>query len=259
MSDAGERVARLRREPPPLLAVEVAAVEERSPRLLRLTFVGEDLTSMDTPELASSVRLLVPSPGTDELVVPEWNGNEFLLPGGERPALRTFTPLHFDGDGGRLDLEIVRHPGGAVSSWAEGAAPGSPAAISGPGRGWDAPEGLERLLLFGDETAMPAITQLAEAMGHVEVSGVIEVERPDAVIDLPAAAAGLTFAVRVSGSAPGATLVDAVKALADIGPGDHVWAAGEAASMQAIRKHLFDDRGLPRSATTVRGYWKPAR
>jgi NADPH-dependent ferric siderophore reductase len=29
--------------------------------------------------------------------------------------------------------------------------------------------------------------------------------------------------------------------------------------VQRIRKHLFDELGLPRSATTVRGYWKHGR
>jgi len=38
-----------------------------------------------------------------------------------------------------------------------------------------------------------------------------------------------------------------------------VWVAGEAASVQRIRKHLFDQRGMTRSAATVRGYWKQGR
>jgi NADPH-dependent ferric siderophore reductase len=38
-----------------------------------------------------------------------------------------------------------------------------------------------------------------------------------------------------------------------------VWAAGEAAAMQRIRKHLFDERNAPRDHTTVRGYWKHGR
>ena len=45
----------------------------------------------------------------------------------------------------------------------------------------------------------------------------------------------------------------------DLGPEVHIWAAGEAAAMQAIRKHLFTDRGLTRDRTTIRGYWKHAR
>jgi NADPH-dependent ferric siderophore reductase len=39
-------------------------------------------------------------------------------------------------------------------------------------------------------------------------------------------------------------------------PGTRVWAAGEAAAMQAIRRHLFEERQLPRARATVRGYWK---
>jgi NADPH-dependent ferric siderophore reductase len=38
-----------------------------------------------------------------------------------------------------------------------------------------------------------------------------------------------------------------------------VWAAGEAAAMQRIRRHLFDEREVPRAQATVRGYWKHGR
>ena len=35
--------------------------------------------------------------------------------------------------------------------------------------------------------------------------------------------------------------------------------AGEAAAVQRIRRHLFEDRGLTRAQATVRGYWKRGR
>jgi NADPH-dependent ferric siderophore reductase len=38
-----------------------------------------------------------------------------------------------------------------------------------------------------------------------------------------------------------------------------VWAAGEAAAMQRLRKHLFEERDIPRARTTIRGYWKHGR
>jgi NADPH-dependent ferric siderophore reductase len=41
--------------------------------------------------------------------------------------------------------------------------------------------------------------------------------------------------------------------------GWRLWAAGEAASMQRIRQHLFTERGIARSVATVRGYWKHGR
>ncbi len=64
--------------------------------------------------------------------------------------------------------------------------------------------------------------------------------------------------VPTPGDAPGATLRRAAEAT-DIDERTRVWAAGEAAAMQAIRKHLFDDRKIPRDHTTVRGYWKVQR
>jgi len=38
-----------------------------------------------------------------------------------------------------------------------------------------------------------------------------------------------------------------------------VWVAGEAAAVQRIRRALFEERGVPRSRATVRGYWKHGR
>lgn len=229
--------------------------------MLRLTFEGDGLRALVAPEPASSVRLLVPSPGADHLVLPEWNGNEFLLPGGERPALRTFTPLRFDADAGRIELEIVRHRGGIVSEWAETAAPGDQVAISGPGRGWDLDPAVRTLHLLGDETALPAIGQLIEVVDAAVVITVdVEVDRQDAVQSLPPRSAlEATWHVRRADDPPGAALVAAAKAISEPDARVHIWAAGEAASMQAIRKHCFDVLGLTRSQTTIRGYWKPAR
>ena len=53
-----------------------------------------------------------------------------------------------------------------------------------------------------------------------------------------------------------AAIVQCLEAVADT---THIWAAGEASAMHAIRTHLFKELGLDRSVATVRGYWKPAR
>jgi NADPH-dependent ferric siderophore reductase len=46
---------------------------------------------------------------------------------------------------------------------------------------------------------------------------------------------------------------------AELPPGVRVWAAGEAAGVQRIRRHLFEEGGLPRNQTSIRGYWKHGR
>jgi NADPH-dependent ferric siderophore reductase len=57
---------------------------------------------------------------------------------------------------------------------------------------------------------------------------------------------------------PGDALVAAVRG-AELEAGARVWVAGEAAAVQRIRRHLFQDRGMPRTQATVRGYWKHGR
>lgn len=254
-------LSRLRREPPPLEQVSVASKETLSSRMFLVRFEGPGLRGLAESDPAASVRLLVPSPGDRELVIPAWTGNEFLRPDGSRPSLRTFTPLQVDRVKGALDLWIVRHPGGAVSTWAEAATVGSAAAISGPGKGYPVDAEASRFVLLGDETALPAISDLLGVLpDRAALDVTIEVEAAAAQIDLPDhPGLSLAWQVRERSAPPGAALVRAAEKLDEVDESTRVWAAGEAASMQAIRKHLFNELGVPRAQASVRGYWKPAR
>ncbi len=219
--------------------------------MVRVTLGGPELEGFDVDQPAASVRLLLPSPGTDELVMPAWNGNEFLLPDGRRPAIRTFTP-HWSGS--ELSVDVVLHGHGAAAQWAQTAAPGTPAAVSGPGRGYSVDHEARAFLLAGDETAIPAIGQLLEALPadrSVEVH--VEIADDEARLPLP-----VQWHVLPAGAPPGDALVAAVTS-AHLAPATRVWVAGEAAAVQRIRRHLFQDLGLPRSQATVRGYWKHGR
>ena len=253
MTDAAQRV---RREPPRFRRVEVRRLEERSPRLTRVTLAGAELAGFAVDEPAASVRLLLPSPGADELAIPEWQGNEFLLEDGSRPVIRTLTPRRVDADAPELDVEIVRHGGGQASTWVADVGPGALAAVSGPGRGYTLDPEASELLLAGDETAIPAISQLRAVLPSGTTAQVhIEVADPAAELPLPAPVSWHALPAR---EVPGAALVAAVQEAA-LSPGAKGWAAGEAAAMQRIRKHLFDERGLSRRDATGRGYWKVGR
>ncbi len=228
--------------------------------MVRVTFAGPELGGLQVDEPAASVRMLLPSPGTTELVMPAWNGNEFLLPDGRRPVIRTFTPLRVDPEALELDLEVVVHGSGAASEWVAAARPGAPAAISGPGRGYAIDPEAPAFLLAGDETAIPAITQLLDILPAAKpVQVFVEVAVPEARLALPdRPGTEVGWLDLPPGAPPGATLEAAVQGV-DIAPGTRVWAAGEAAAVQRIRRHLFGERGLPRPQATVRGYWKHGR
>jgi NADPH-dependent ferric siderophore reductase len=238
--------------------VAVHRVEYLSPRLIRVVFAGPDLEDLTVEQPAASVRLLLPSPGTQELVVPSWNGNEFLLPDERRPTIRTFTPRHVGPD--TLELDIVVHDGGVASEWAQAAETGNQAAISGPGRGYTIDRDATNFLLAGDETTIPAISQILEALTpQRKVKVRIEVAHPDARIVLPDHPRASTEWYDLPPSAtPGDALFAAVLD-ADLDPGSRVWVAGEAAAVQRIRRHLFQESGLSRAQASVRGYWKHGR
>jgi NADPH-dependent ferric siderophore reductase len=234
--------------------------ERLSSRMIRVTFGGEDLRDLAIDEPAASVRLLIPTPGDRELEIPEWNGNEFLKADGTRPLIRTFTPRRFDAAALELDLDMVIHDGGAASSWATAATPGAEAAVSGPGRGYQPSPDATAFVLAGDETAIPAISQLLESLDPAASIQVhIEIAASDAQLPLPNhPAATVAWHMLPHGAPPGGALVTAIEQ-ADFSSQARVWCAGEAAAMHAVRNHLFKERGLARSQATVRGYWKAGR
>ena len=221
---------------------------------------GPELAGFSLTDPAASVRVLLPSTPGAHLAIPVWMGNEFLLPNGDRAVIRTLTPRRFDATSGELEVQVVVHDGGAASRWASAAAPGDAAAMSGPGRGYHIDSDAAGFLLVGDETAIPAIAQLLEWMpSGIAVEVHIEVGQRDAELALPAGGdTAVTWHVRESDSSPGDALVAAV-ASSTIADGWRIWAAGEAAAMYRIRRHLFDERRVPRARATVRGYWKHGR
>ncbi len=249
-----------RREPPAFRRVAVGRVEARSPRMVRITLTGAELEGLVVEEPAASVRLLLPPPGTNEPVIPAWNGNEFLLPDGRRPTIRTVTPRRVDGALPELDVEIVLHGGGAASQWAEAVEPGSAAAVSGPGRGYTVDPDGPGFVLAGDETAIPAISQLLEVLpATTPVDVHIEIAHPDARLALPDHPhATVEWHDLPRDAPPGDAFVAAVHGV-ELAPDTLVWVAGEAAAVQRVRRELFEHRGLPRAGAVVRGYWKHGR
>jgi NADPH-dependent ferric siderophore reductase len=252
---------RVRREPPPFRPMRVRRVERLTPRLARVTLTGDHVGELAVAQPAASVRVLLPSPeDAGRLVLPAWEGNEFLRADGSRPVIRTLTPWRIDEPTGELDVGVVLHDGGSISDWAAEAQPGWEVAVSGPGRGYVVDPDASSYLVAGDETALPAITQVIEAVPPaVPVQVIVEAGTPSAVMDLPAReATTASWAHLPPGARPGDALVQAVEATA-LTEGVRVWAAGEAAAVQRIRRFLHDERGLPRSQTNIRGYWKHGR
>lgn len=229
--------------------------------MLRVTLVGAGLVGLERGDPGSSVRLLLPrDDGTFEL--PTWHGNEFLWSDGVRARIRTLTPLAVrdDGTAAELDVDVVLHDEAPLTRWARSAEPGMPAAVSGTGSGYEVDPEVSSYVLLADESAVPAVATLLEVLPPAASVTVLLERRADAeAVPLPEhPGATVTWSVLPEGAPPGDTLVDAAAAVA-LDRDVRVWAAGEAAAVQRLRKLLFDQGGLARSQATIRGYWKAGR
>lgn len=253
---------RVRREPPRFRHLTVQRTEELGPRLVRVTIGGADLAGFEAPEPAASVRLLLPEPGARSIPPPVWDGNEFRQPDGSRPVLRTLTPRHHRPGDDELDVDVVIHGPTPLATWARSSIPGTPVALSGPGRGYeiDAGAGAGDLVLVGDESALPAIAQLMEVIAEsVPLRVLVEVADPSGRVPLPERpAAEITWLDQPAAGSPGTAMVEAVRTT-EINEETRVWVAGEAAAVQAIRRDLLGERSMPRSRAVIRGYWKHGR
>lgn len=155
---------------------------------------------------------------------------------------------------------------------------------------WLPPAGIRKVLLMGDETALPAIAGILEELqgypDHPDVQAFIEVPYESDCIDLRChPLARINWLPRdLLGARHGETLIHAARELAELPPANsqrrpikvserndeqrlwetaqpadndfYAWVAGESATVMNIRRHLINERGQERRNLTLMGYWR---
>lgn len=185
-----------------------------------------------------------------------------LSDGSGEPARRHYTIRRFDRASKIIDVDFVLHghrtPGVA---WALDAKPGDMLDIRGPrGRiGIDA--SADWYLFLGDETALPAILALIEALrpgvrasAFIEIGEDAEKQKVDTAAQLD-----LKYLSR-NGAEPGPNDILA-KALAGLtlpGGKGQAFTLGETSNIRGLR-HSLVERGMDRSQIYSEGYWRPDR
>lgn len=163
-----------------LATVTVRSVERLSPSFARIELGGPALADLgvDGPFYDQRFKLLLPAAGglapLRGLRPESWWSDLLALPDAERPVVRTYSVREVRGSGpdSRLVLDVVLHEGahGPGSAWASSARVGDEVGVVAPRRGtpsggieWD-PGAARRLLLVGDETAVPAIASILASL-----------------------------------------------------------------------------------------------
>ncbi|MFM0723386.1 siderophore-interacting protein [Paraburkholderia strydomiana] len=247
------------RHPLKFRLLQVKQVRALTPHLIRVTFTGDDLHDFVSASFDDHIKVFFPEPGADKPTLPEAGPDGPVFPAGQRPTARDFTPRRFDREARELDIEFAMHEAGPAANWAAQAKVGQYLGIGGPRGSLVIPTAFDWHLLVGDDTALPAIARrLEELPPGTRAAAVIEVADPSAQIEFTTQAElHLVWCYRSEAGERGAALLQAVRDvyLPEDGEG-YVWAAGESATMRAVRQHLCSERGVDKSRIRAASYWK---
>ncbi|WP_371625582.1 siderophore-interacting protein [Streptomyces sp. NBC_01116] len=254
----------------PVTYVRVTDVERITPRTARISFTADELPGLLEDRPDQQLKLCLPRPGQALPRLPEQDADDpygmrwyeaFLaIPEVERPWMRSFTVRAYDRERNAMAVDFVLHgDGGPASRWGAAARVGDVLGMVGPSSLYARPlPAGRRMLLAGDEAALPAIATVLEAL-PARTGAVVFAEVADAAEEreLPAAAGGSE--VRWVHRDRGGSLVAAVREAGPVLDGvDAAWVAGESSAVRALRRHLVEERHLPKPAVEFSGYWRRA-
>jgi NADPH-dependent ferric siderophore reductase len=175
------------------------------------------------------------------------------------PIWRRYTVRSVDRVHGQLEVDFfLHHTDGPGARWAERARPGDMVGAAGPSGGGIG--AADWYLIAGDETALPAIARILEALpetaeGAVFIEVADEAERQR--IDCPADVTVHWLYRNAFANSPRPDLLDVVANI-DFSPADKsafVWVGCEARMAKKIRTHLRNERDLTKQQYLVVAYW----
>jgi NADPH-dependent ferric siderophore reductase len=258
-----------------LIHLTVVRSERLSEHWMRVTLGGGEIEKFRPMGYDQWFRLFLPIGGDAGLDRVPAKANrmfgylKFLrIPDGERPVMRNYSVRAYRpataATSAELDVDFVLHgsaadgTAGPASRWAETCQPGEHVLIIDEGLTFNPQRGIDRVLLVGDETALPAISSICASLGPDAVgTAIIEVPSDDDALAFPhPSGIEIAWIVRPYDLSPGALALDTLARTALPDAPFHAYAAGEQSLASGVRKHLVGERGVDKNAVSFCGYWK---
>lgn len=244
--------------------LQVVRTRRLGPSMVRVTFAGADLHAFHSDGRDQSLSLFLPHPGQTEPRVPLELGDGWWqgwreLPDDVRAVMRSYTLRALRRDPDEVDIDFVLHtPAGPASHWASHAAPGDRVLLLGPAVAdnrairFRPSEDTDLVVIWGDETAVPAVSAILESLPAGTPARVwLQVRDAGDIQDLATEAdAEITWLVQEDS-------LDALR-VARLPPAErpYVWIAGESGCVKELRRHFVRERGIDRRRVTFVGYWR---
>ena len=240
-------------------AATVVRTERPTPHLIRLVLGGEELAGLPVGAYTDHyLKFVFPPAGVRYPHPTDLATIKREFPVEHWPRLRAYTVRAWDAAAGELTVDVVHHGDeGLAGPWAAALRPGDRVLFTGPGGAYAPDPAADWHLLVGDESALPAIAAALERLPAGAPAKVF-VEVAGAADELPLTSPGAVELrwLHRAGRPVGQALVAAVRAL-DFPPGAvHAFVHGEAGFVKELRRLLRVERGVPRHALSISGYWR---
>ncbi|WP_251151650.1 siderophore-interacting protein [Cellulosimicrobium sp. Marseille-Q4280] len=274
-----------------VLTLEVVGSKRVSPHVVRVTLGGEGMDHFTPMGYDQWFRLFLTRPDQDALSLPTrssglWYVQYLATPRARRPFVRSYTVRAVRPDLREMDVDFVVHGDeGPASRFALTAEPGERVGLLDQGVGYNPRVAHDWTLVVADETGLPAVAGICESLPD-DARGLAIVEVPDladvqdfrvpagvelrwiaradgaptaeVLADVPSADVPAADVPGADGghALPGRLALDAVLAAELPSAPVYAYAVGESSLVTGVRRHLVNDRGVPKTHVDFVGYWR---
>ncbi len=226
--------------------ITVTFSRELTPRARRITFSGMSLIESTKP--ASYLSLFFEEPS------PDWPPPR----GAAKPPKRTYTPRYVDPSCESITIDFVLHGAGKATDWARTATAGDVIWAGTTSGGYDLPAHINHLVLVGDDTAIPAIGTVLEAIPRdtrktviIEVVDEDDERQPsDVALSDP-----IWLHRGTDATDTGIQSLNLIRSIA-VPPDTYWWIAGEREAIRTMRDSLVRERGVHSEHISLNAYWR---
>lgn len=259
-----------------LLHLRVLRTQRLSPHWARITLGGGEIDRFDYMGYDQWFRIFLPLGGDEGLDRIPAKANKIFgylkylrIPDGMRPVMRNYSVRAYresgPSGGPEIDVDFVLHgsaddgSAGPASRWAQSCEVGESVVIIDEGLTFNPERGTDRVVLVGDETALPAITAICASL-PTDASGVVILEAPSVadVLEFTAPAGiDVQWLVRDDHDAkPGVLALEALRSATLPDAPFHAYIAGEQALPTGARRYLVAEREVDKHHVSFCGYWR---
>lgn len=241
-----------------VFAATVRDVRDLTPHMRRLTIAAEEFSDYAPSGPDEYLGLLLPQDENAALVLPDADQEENIraavaaISESSRPDLRWYTLRHHRPAEEEIDIDFVVHGDeGPGTRFANRAMVGSVLGVRECSALYAPLPDVRTRVIFGDESAIPAIARILEMTGTERTNVFIEIADATEQQQLPG---NVTWVLR-DAERPGVRLQQTAENTDFPATIDYAWVCGERGMVQELRR-LLVRRGVPKDRITFSGYWR---